>query len=93
MLAFLLSRLLSLLTVVFGVITLVFFLIHIVPGDPVQVMLGESATPADQAQLREKLGLDQPLLQQWLNYLLQLQHGDLGHSLPPHRVVTGSMGA
>ena len=81
MLAFLLSRLLSLLTVVFGVITLVFFLIHIVPGDPVQVMLGESATPADQAQLREKLGLDQPLLQQWLNYLLQLQHGDLGHSL------------
>ncbi|BAP54979.1 glutathione ABC transporter permease [Thioploca ingrica] len=81
MLSFLLSRVLSLLTVVFGVITLVFFLLHIVPGDPVQVMLGESATPADQAQLREKLGLDQPLLQQWLTYLIQLQHGDLGHSL------------
>jgi peptide/nickel transport system permease protein len=81
MLSFLLSRVLSLLTVVFGVITLVFFLLHIVPGDPVQVMLGESATPADQAQLREKLGLDQPLLQQWLTYLLQLRHGDLGHSL------------
>jgi len=81
MLSFLLSRVLSLLTVVFGVITLVFFLLHIVPGDPVQVMLGESATPADQAQLREKLGLDQPLLQQWLTYLLQLQRGDLGHSL------------
>lgn len=81
MLSFLLSRVLSLLTVVFGVITLVFFLLHIVPGDPVQVMLGESATPADQAQLREKLGLDQPLLQQWLTYLIQLRHGDLGHSL------------
>lgn len=81
MLSFLLSRVLSLLTVVFGVITLVFFLLHIVPGDPVQVMLGESATPADQAQLREKLGLDQPLLQQWLTYLIQLRQGDLGHSL------------
>lgn len=81
MLSFLLSRVLSLLTVVFGVITLVFFLLHIVPGDPVQVMLGESATLADQAQLREKLGLDQPLLQQWLTYLIQLRQGDLGHSL------------
>lgn len=81
MVALLLSRLLSLLTVVFGVITLVFFLIHIVPGDPVQVMLGESATLADQAQLREQLGLDQPLSQQWLNYLRQLRHGDLGQSL------------
>ncbi len=81
MLSFLLSRALSLLTVVFGVITLVFFLLHIVPGDPVQVMLGESATLADQAQLREKLGLNQPLLQQWLSYLIQLRQGDLGHSL------------
>jgi peptide/nickel transport system permease protein len=81
MVALLLSRLLSLLTVVFGVITLVFFLIHLVPGDPVQVMLGESATLADQAQLREQLGLDQPLSQQWLNYLLQLRNGDLGQSL------------
>ena len=81
MLSFLLSRVLSLLTVVFGVITLVFFLLHIVPGDPVQVMLGESATLADQAQLREKLGLDQPLLQQWFSYLIQLRQGDLGHSL------------
>ncbi len=81
MLSFLLSRILSLLVVVFGVITLVFFLIHLVPGDPVQVMLGETATLADQAQLRKQLGLDQPLLTQWITYITQLLHGDLGYSL------------
>lgn len=80
MLSFLLSRLLSMLIVVLGVITLVFLLIHIVPGDPVQAMLGESATPTDQAALRQALGLDQPLWTQWLTYMQHLLQGDLGLS-------------
>lgn len=81
MLTFLLSRVLSTLTVIVGVITLVFLLIHIVPGDPIQVMLGETATPTDQAALRQALGLDKPLSTQWLLYMSHLVQGDLGTSL------------
>jgi peptide/nickel transport system permease protein len=75
------SRLISTFVVVFGVITLVFLLIHLVPGDPVEAMLGESATPADQEALRHSLGLDQPLFTQWWQYITNLAHGNLGQSL------------
>ncbi len=75
------SRLISTLVVVFGVITLVFLLIHLVPGDPVEAMLGESATPTDLEALRHSLGLDQPLLTQWWQYITNLAHGNLGQSL------------
>lgn len=78
---FIISRILSTLTVVFGVVTLIFLLIHLVPGDPVQAMLGETATPTDLEALRKALGLDQPLLTQWWNYMTNLLHGDLGTSL------------
>jgi peptide/nickel transport system permease protein len=75
------SRLISTLVVVFGVITLVFLLIHLVPGDPVEAMLGESATPTDLEALRHSLGLDQPLFTQWWQYMTNLAHGNLGQSL------------
>jgi peptide/nickel transport system permease protein len=75
------SRLISTLVVVFGVITLVFLLIHLVPGDPVEAMLGESATPTDLEALRHSLGLDQPLFTQWWQYISNLAHGNLGQSL------------
>ncbi len=78
---FLLSRLLSMFTVLLGVITLIFFLIHLVPGDPVQAMLGETATPTDLEALRQALGLDKPLLTQWWLYMSNLFQGDLGTSL------------
>ena len=81
MLRFLLSRLLSTLVVVFGVAFLVFLLIHLVPGDPVDMMLGENAQMADRAALREALGLNQPLGVQLLSYFGNLLHGDLGYSL------------
>ncbi|MCK5666498.1 MAG: ABC transporter permease [Thiotrichaceae bacterium] len=81
MLSFLFSRLLSTLTVVLGVITLIFLLIHMVPGDPVQAMLGETATPTDLESLRQALGLDQPLLTQWWLYMSNLLQGNLGDSL------------
>ncbi len=68
-------------TVIFGVLLLTFLLIHLVPGDPVEVMLGESASTADREQLRADLGLNQPLVQQFGHYLGKLAHGDLGQSI------------
>lgn len=73
--------------VVFGVSTLVFLLLHLVPGDPVEVMLGESAGAADREALREALGLNLPLWQQWLDYLGQLVQLDLGTSLHSKRPI------
>lgn len=75
------KRLLSLIPVVFGVLLLTFLLIHIVPGDPVEVMLGESASSADRAALRADLGLDKPLAVQFGQYLTKLAHGDFGVSI------------
>ena len=81
------SRLGSTAVVVFGVLCLVFFLIHLVPGDPVEVMLGESARPADRMALRESLGLDKPLPVQFGSYLSHVVHLDLGTSLRSKRPI------
>jgi len=70
-----------------GVTTIVFMLIHVVPGDPVEVMLGESAQVADKEVLRETLGLNLPLSTQWLNYVSGLIQLDLGTSLHSKRPV------
>jgi len=79
--SFLLRRLLLSLPVLWGVCTLVFTLIHLIPGDPVQVMLGEGANAADIADLRARLGLDQPLSEQYVHFLRRLISCDLGESL------------
>lgn len=76
-----LKRLLAVLPVVFGVLLLTFLLVHLVPGDPVEVMLGESASTADRSALRAELGLDQPLPAQFLAYLSNLAQGDFGRSI------------
>ena len=89
MVGFLVSRFLSALVVVIGVCSLVFLLIHLVPGDPVEMMLGESATTADRSALRTTLGLDQPLHRQFGVYALGLLNLDLGTSLRFQRPVTG----
>ncbi len=81
------ARLVSAAVVVFGVVTLVFFLIHLVPGDPVEVMLGESGQAADRAALRHTLGLDRPLSVQFGRYLSGLAGLDLGQSLHSKRPV------
>lgn len=75
------TRLASALLVVLGVTTLVFLLVHLIPGDPVEVMLGESAQAADREALRRALGLDLPVWQQWLSYLGNLATLDFGTSL------------
>jgi ABC-type dipeptide/oligopeptide/nickel transport system permease component len=80
MLRHLLKRFLLTLPALWLVLTLVFVMIHIVPGDPVEQMLGEGAAPGAAAQLRHSLGLDQPLGLQYSHYLLGLFRGDLGQS-------------
>lgn len=82
------SRLLSALLVILGVSCLVFFLIHLVPGDPVEIMLGESARPADREALRHALGLHLPVWQQLSIYLSGLVQFDLGTSLHSQRAIT-----
>jgi peptide/nickel transport system permease protein len=73
--------------VVLGVCTLVFLLIHLVPGDPVEAMLGEGARPADRAAMTAALGLDRPLGEQYRLYLLRLLRLDLGQSFSFQRPV------
>lgn len=87
--AYLFSRLLTAIWVLLGVASLVFFLIHWVPGDPVEVMLGESAAAADREALRTALGLNRPLLEQWSAFLLGALKGDLGESLYYQQGVAG----
>jgi peptide/nickel transport system permease protein len=84
---YLMSRLLTALGSMLGVACLVFFLIHLVPGDPVDVMLGESARPADRQALRVSLGLDQPISAQMYDYFSGLMQFDLGLSLHSQRPV------
>ncbi len=86
-----LHRFLLTLPALWLVLTLVFLLIHIVPGDPVEQMLGEGAAPGQIEQLRHTLGLDNPLFVQYGKYLWEIAHGDLGQSFkfqaPVRRVI------
>jgi ABC-type dipeptide/oligopeptide/nickel transport system permease component len=82
-----LTRLVLTLPVVWLVVSLVFLLIHLVPGDPIQMMLGEGATPADITALRHQYGFDQPLATQYFRYWAGVLHGDLGQSIRLHDTV------
>ena len=88
MLRYLARRLALTIPVLLGVATLVFALIHFIPGDPAQAMLGETASEEDVQALRERLGLDQPLLAQYGGFLRGVVRGDLGRSLRTDEPVT-----
>ena len=90
---YILHRLLLLAPTLFGALTLVFFLIHLVPGDPVEVMLGETASAVDKEELRRQLGLDQPLMIRYAGFLAGLARGDLGKSLYENASVSELVGA
>ena len=92
MLAYTLRRLALTIPVLLGVATLVFALIHLVPGDPAEAMLGESAPAADLAELRSRLGLDKPLLEQYQTYVLGLVRGNLGTSFRYNTPVAREIG-
>jgi peptide/nickel transport system permease protein len=85
---YLVRRLLLTIPVLFGVATLVFALIHLVPGDPAQSMLGEGATQEEVVKLRESLGLDDPLLAQYRTFLTGVVRGDFGTSFRYNTPVT-----
>ncbi|HUY38342.1 MAG TPA: ABC transporter permease [Candidatus Binataceae bacterium] len=87
MIRYLLRRMLALVPVALGVATLTFALIHLVPGDPVVAMLGDTAAPADLAGMRHQLGLDRPLAAQYASFITGLAHGDLGESISYHQPV------
>ena len=92
MIAYTLRRLVLTVPVLLGVATLVFALIHLVPGDPAEAMLGESAPAADLAELRTKLGLDKPLLTQYETYIVGLFCGNLGTSFRYNTPVAREIG-
>ena len=82
MIAFILQRLGLLIPTFFGVTLIAFALVHLIPGDPIQILLGERGIdPARYAQLMAELGLDKPLWQQYLRYIGQVLQGNLGASL------------
>ena len=91
MLRFVVIRLLLALPTLWAVLTLVFVLVRVVPGDPTIVVLGDQATPAARAALRERLGLGKPLLVQYADFMLQIARGDLGRSLVTNRPITVPM--
>jgi len=80
-------RLLLVIPVIWAVVTLVFVLLHLVPGDPVLAFLGETATPEQVAEMRHRFGLDRPLLEQYANYWKQVLRGDLGVTFVDRRPV------
>ncbi len=80
-------RVVTTLPVLWVVVTVVFLMIHLVPGDPIVQMLGDGATASDIAGLRHAYGLDVPLGTQYVRYWLGLLHGDLGESLRLHDSV------
>lgn len=92
-LRFLARRLLLAIPVLLGVATIVFALIHFIPGDPVQAMLGDAASPERVGELRGRLGLDRPLPVQYAAFLSGAARGDLGVSLRTNERVTTAIAA
>jgi len=78
---FIVRRVLGAIPVLFGLSIILFAFIHLLPGDPATAILGQHATPARVAAMREYMGLDDPMWQQYLRYLNNLLHGDLGYSV------------
>jgi peptide/nickel transport system permease protein len=87
-----LRRLALLVPLIFGVILVAFALMHLVPGDPAVVLLGQDATPAAAAELRRELGLDRPAGVQVVRYLWSVVRGDLGRSIFRHEPVLSAFG-
>lgn len=91
MLQYLLHRLLLIIPVLFGVMILTFFLMYVVPGDPVLTMLGQHATDENIARLRAQLHLDEPWYYQLYNYIIRTLKGDLGTSYLTHIPVRDAL--
>lgn len=89
---YILRRLLLLIPIIIGVSLIVFLFVHMIPGDPARIMLGEHATPQALAELRAELGLNDPLYVQYLRFAGKLVRGDLGRSITSHTRVSDELG-
>ncbi|HEX6096859.1 MAG TPA: nickel ABC transporter permease [Thermoanaerobaculia bacterium] len=90
---YIIRRLLQMIPITLGILTLIFSLIHLIPGDPAMQIAGEGARPEDVANVRKTLGLDQPLWKQYVTYLTNLAKGDLGRSFRTGESVAKEIGA
>nr|WP_250810187.1 ABC transporter permease [Neorhizobium tomejilense] len=91
MIRYILQRLAGMIVVMFLVVTIVFVIVRVTPGDPAAVMLGPDATAGDVAELRTRLGLDQSIAVQYVFYIGQLLRGDLGQSIFLNMPVTSAL--
>src|SRR5690348_15470945 len=92
MAAYITRRLLLLVPVWFGILTLVFLMRVLVPGDPVEIMFfGQQTDPQVKAMVRHQLGLDRPLYVQYGTYVWGVLHGDLGTSITTQRPVVAEI--
>jgi len=91
--SYIVKRLVGMVVVAFLVLTIAFVILRLAPGDPAALILGPDATPADTAELRARLGLDQPIIVQYLSFLTQVVQGDLGQSIFFHQPVTRVLAA
>jgi ABC-type dipeptide/oligopeptide/nickel transport system permease component len=89
---YIIRRFLQMIPITLGIITLIFSLIHLIPGDPAVQIAGEGARPEDVATVRKALGLDQPLWKQYVTYLGNLAKGDLGRSFRTNESVAKEIG-
>ncbi len=87
MAAYIIRKLLYSVLVLYGVLTITFFINYVLPGDPARLLLGQRADIASVEALRKQLGLDRPLYEQYVNYLWRVLHGDLGRSFATNRDV------
>ncbi len=88
MLIYMIRRLFQTIPVMIGVTLAVFLMMHLIPGDPAQIMAGENANPEQVEQMRKNLGLDDPLHVQYIRYVTNAIQGDLGESIRTKRDVT-----
>jgi len=88
MIAYTIRRLLTLIPVLIGMTIIVFLIIHAIPGDPADMILGEKATVATKEALRDQLGLNKPIYEQYGNYVGKLLSGDLGNSIRTKSPIT-----
>ncbi|WP_149094446.1 ABC transporter permease [Paenibacillus terrae] len=89
--SYIVKRLAVLIPVLLGMTLIVFSIIHAIPGDPAETILGDKATEQSKQALREQLGLDKPWLQQYGTYLSELAHGDLGDSIRTRQPIAREM--
>src|SRR5688500_3298565 len=90
---YIIRRLLQMIPITLGILTLIFSLIHFIPGDPAVQIAGEGARPQDIENVRKALGLDQPLWKQYVTYLKNLARGDMGKSFRTNESVAKEIAA